>query len=78
MLQYSALDIVHLLAPTTLLLIAGSKAETRQQSEAAYEKASEPKELLVIDGAMHFDIYDKPEYVEPAVAKIDSFFRAHL
>jgi uncharacterized protein len=78
MLQYSALDIVHLLAPTPLLLIAGSKAETRQQSEAAYEKASEPKELLVIDGAMHFDIYDKPEYVEPAVAKIDSFFRAHL
>ena len=78
MLQYSALDIVHLLAPTPLLLIAGSKAETLQQSEAAYEKASEPKELLVIDGGMHFDFYDKPEYVEPAVAKIDSFFRAHL
>jgi uncharacterized protein len=78
MLQYSALDIIHLLAPTPLLLIAGSKAETLPQSEAAYEKASEPKELFVIDGGTHFDFYDKPEYVEPAVAKIDSFFQAHL
>ncbi len=78
MLQYSALDIVHLLAPTPLLLIAGSQAETLQQSEAAYQKAGEPKELFLIDGGTHFDFYDQPEYVEPAVAKIDSFFKAHL
>jgi fermentation-respiration switch protein FrsA (DUF1100 family) len=78
MLQYSALDIIHLLAPTPLLLIAGSRAETLQQSQAAYEKADEPKELFVIDGGTHFDFYDKPEYVEPAVAKIVGFFKAHL
>ena len=47
MLQYSALDIIRLLAPTPLLLIAGSLAETLQQSQAAYEKANEPKELFV-------------------------------
>jgi hypothetical protein len=35
MLQYSALDIIHLLAPTPLLLIAGAQAETLAQSEAA-------------------------------------------
>jgi fermentation-respiration switch protein FrsA (DUF1100 family) len=78
MLQYSALDIIHLLAPTPLLLIAGTRAETLQQSQAAYEKAQEPKELVVIDGGTHFDFYDKPDYVDPAVAKIDSFFRTHL
>jgi uncharacterized protein len=78
MLQYSALDIIHLLAPAPLLLIAGSRAETLQQSQAAYEKAHEPKELVVIDGGTHFDFYDKPEYVEPAVEKIDSFFKAYL
>jgi fermentation-respiration switch protein FrsA (DUF1100 family) len=78
MLQYSALDIIHLLAPTPLLLVAGSRAETLQQSQAAYEKAQEPKELVVIDGGTHFDFYDKPDYVDPAVAKIDSFFRTHL
>ena len=78
MLQYSALDIIHLLAPTPLLLIAGSRAETRPQSQAAYASANEPKELFIIDGGAHFDFYDKPEYVEPAVARIDSFFKAQL
>src|SRR5712691_13049845 len=62
MLQYSALDIVHLLAPTPLLLIAGSRAETLQQSQAAYANANEPKELFLIDSGTHFDFYDQPEY----------------
>jgi fermentation-respiration switch protein FrsA (DUF1100 family) len=78
MVQYSALDIIHLLAPTPLLLIAGSRAETLQQSQAAYADAGEPRELFVIDGGTHFDFYDQPEYVGPAVAKIDGFFKAHL
>jgi uncharacterized protein len=78
MLQYSALDIIHLLAPTPLLLIAGSEAETLSQSEAAYAQANDPKELFIIDGGKHFDFYDRPAYVEPAVAKIDTFLRAHL
>jgi fermentation-respiration switch protein FrsA (DUF1100 family) len=78
MLQYSALDIIGLLAPTPLLLIAGSRAETLAQSQAAYEKANEPKELFIVDGGMHFDFYDQPEYVEPAVAKIDSFLKASM
>lgn len=78
MLQFSALDIIPLLAPTPLLLIAGSRAETLPQSQAAYEKANEPKELYLVEGGTHFDFYDKPEFVEPAVEKIDSFLRTHL
>jgi hypothetical protein len=46
--------------------------------QAAYANAGEPRELFVIDGGTHFDFYDQPEYVEPAVAKIDGFFKAHL
>jgi fermentation-respiration switch protein FrsA (DUF1100 family) len=78
MIQYSALDTIHLLAPTPLLLIAGSAAETLQQSQAAYEKANEPKELFLVDGGKHFDFYDQPEYVDSAVAKIAPFFQKHL
>ena len=78
MLQFSALDIIQLLVPTPLLLIAGSRAETLVQSQAAYEKANEPKELYLLDGGTHFDFYDKPEYVGPAAAKIDSFLRTYL
>ncbi|SDT45381.1 alpha/beta hydrolase [Bradyrhizobium canariense] len=78
MLQFSALDIIQLLAPTPLLVIAGSEAETLAQSEAAYAKAREPKELFIIEGGCHFDFYDRPEYVDPAVIRIDKFLRAHL
>ena len=59
-------------------MIAGSRAETLPQSQAAYAQASEAKELFIIDGGTHFDFYDQPEYVGPAVAKIDSFLKAYL
>jgi uncharacterized protein len=77
MIQFSALDTVDLLAPTPLLVIAGDRAETRWQSEAVYARAQEPKELYLIEGGTHFDFYDQPEYVTPAIARIDSFFK-HL
>jgi uncharacterized protein len=43
-----------------------------------YERAQGVKDLLVIEGGMHFDVYDGPEYVGPAVNKINEFFRNHL
>ena len=78
MIQFSALDTVELLAPTPLLVIAGNKAETLGQSEAVYAKAQAPKDLFLIEGGTHFDFYDRPEYVTPALAKIDTFFKSHL
>ena len=45
------------------------------QTEDVYE---EPKELFVFDGGAYFELYDKPEYVELAVAKVGRFFQARL
>lgn len=78
MIQFSALDTVELLAPTPLLVIAGDKAETVGQSQAVYAKAHEPKQLYLIEDATHFDLYDRPEYVDPAISAIDAFFAKHL
>jgi fermentation-respiration switch protein FrsA (DUF1100 family) len=78
MIQFSALDTVELLTPTPLLVIAGDKAETLGQSEAVYAKAQEPKELHLIEGATHFDLYDQAAFLAPAIVKIDSFFKQHL
>jgi uncharacterized protein len=78
MIQFSAVDTADLLTPTPLLVIAGDQAETLWQSQALYDKAQEPKELNLIKGGKHFDLYDLPEYVTPAIAKIDSFFKQHL
>lgn len=78
MIQFSALDTIEMLAPTPLLLIAGTQAETPDQSQAAYAEAHEPKELFLIEGGTRFDFYDGPEYVGPTIAKIDAFLRYHL
>ncbi|MCO6011744.1 alpha/beta hydrolase [Actinoallomurus purpureus] len=34
--------------------------------------------LVVIDGATHIDLYDKDEYVTPAVAKLAEFLGKYL
>jgi fermentation-respiration switch protein FrsA (DUF1100 family) len=31
-----------------------------------------------VEGATHNDLYDKSEYVGPAVEKLTDFYRAHL
>jgi fermentation-respiration switch protein FrsA (DUF1100 family) len=77
-IAYYPLEHMELVAPRPVLLIAGERAETLKFSQAAYAKAQQPKELLVIPGASHFDLYDKPEYVTPAVDKLAEFFGEHL
>lgn len=67
-----------LISPRPVLLITGSRAETIKFSEAAYAQAKQPKELMVIPGASHFDLYDKMQYVTPAVNKLADFFTKSL
>jgi fermentation-respiration switch protein FrsA (DUF1100 family) len=66
------------ISPRALLVIVGSKADTVFWSREVYEKAKEPKELHVIEGATHIDLYDRPQFVTPAVAKLTDFFGRHL
>jgi fermentation-respiration switch protein FrsA (DUF1100 family) len=66
------------ISPRPLLVIAGSKADTLFWSRQVYEKAREPRELHVIEGATHIDLYDRPQFVTPAVGKLADFFGRHL
>jgi hypothetical protein len=75
MIQFSAIDTADLLAPTPLQVIAGSLAEPLDQSERFYKRAQGDKDLHIIEGGKHFDLYDLPGYVGPAVNKINEFFR---
>ena len=61
-----------------LLVIAGSKAGSLWQSKRAVELSNGPKELFVLEGAGHFDLYDNPVYIEQALAKMNSFFSGAL
>jgi len=76
--QYDAFAHQDWISPRPLLMIAGSDADTRYFSEEAIAQAKEPKELFLIDGASHIDLYDKDQYVTPAVAKLTEFFGKHL
>lgn len=72
---FTQLDTI---SPRPLLVIAGSKADTLFWGREVYEKAKEPKELFVVDGATHIDLYDKPQFVSPAVNKLKTFFHHYL
>jgi hypothetical protein len=74
MLAFSVYPLIPDLLTQPLLLIAGSIADTKIFSDQAYALSNGPKELFVIDGATHISLYDIPEYVDQAVAKLASFF----
>jgi uncharacterized protein len=67
-----------MISPHPLLMIAGTEADTRYFSEMAIEKAKAPKELFLIDSATHIGLYDKKQYVDPAVEKLNGFFNQYL
>ena len=72
---FSATDRVDTLLTQPLLLIVGSKADSIRFSKRFIDlAASKEKELYVIDGATHIDLYDKPRFVEPAATKLATFF----
>ena len=74
MLAFSTFNLLPDLLTQPLLLIAGSKADTKIFSDQAYELAKGPKELFVVEGATHIAMYDVPEYVDQAIARMVKFF----
>ena len=58
------------------VIVAGEKAHSRYYSEDAYAAASEPKELLIVPGADHVDLYDNMEKIP--FDKLEQFFNTNL
>ncbi|MDF0504644.1 alpha/beta hydrolase [Burkholderia cenocepacia] len=72
---FDAFRFIDTITPRPLLMIAGREAATSWMAVDAIARAHEPKELVWIDGASHNDLYDKRQYVDPAVSRIGDFFR---
>lgn len=64
------------ISPTPILLIAGENAHSRYFSEDAHAAAAEPKELMIIPGADHVDLYDRMDVIP--FDKLTAFFNQHL
>lgn len=69
---------IELISPRPLLLIAGSEADTLYMSQNAIGKAKEPRELHIVEGASHIDLYWKAEYVPKVAEKLTEFFTKHV
>ena len=64
------------ISPRPVLLIHGEKAHSRNFSETAYAAAAEPKELMIIKGASHTDLYDQVDKIP--FDKMTDFFGKNL
>lgn len=69
---------IETISPRPLLFIVGERAVSAYFSEDAYNRAAQPKELFVVPGASHVDLYDRPEYMAVSLPRLESFFRQHL
>jgi fermentation-respiration switch protein FrsA (DUF1100 family) len=76
MMRFRPFDHLDAISPHRLLLVAGETAHSRYFSEDAYKQASEPKELFIVPGAGHVDLYDRVDLVPRE--KLVSFFKANL
>ncbi|WP_205728629.1 alpha/beta hydrolase [Flavobacterium sp. J27] len=64
------------ISPRPILLIAGENAHSKYFSEDAYKAANEPKELLIIPGKVHTDLYDQVDVIP--FDKLETFFKNNL
>ena len=67
---------IELISPRPIMLIAGENAHSRYYSEDIYKMASDSKELVIVPGADHVDLYDRLDKIP--FDKLTSFFTQHL
>lgn len=63
---------IETISPRPLLFIAGENAHSREFSEDACRRAAEPKELHIVPGAGHVDLYDRTSLIP--FDKLEEFF----
>jgi hypothetical protein len=76
LLNFYPFNGIETIAPRPMLFITGSEAHSREFSEEAFRLAGESKELYVVPGAGHVDLYDRVDLIP--FAKLTAFFQLHL
>lgn len=80
-LAFDAFHLVEQLLTQPLQIITGEKLGafgSYHDGQELYRRATCEKDLLVIKGASHYDLYDIPQYVNQAVDKLVEFYGKHL
>lgn len=64
------------ISPRPVLIVTGEKAHSRYMAEESYHRLKDPKELVIVPGATHTDLYDQMALIP--FAKFTSFFQNNL
>lgn len=75
-MNFPLLHHLESISPRPILFIMGENAHSRYFTEDAYEMAAEPKELVIVPGARHIDLYDRTDMIP--FDKLESFFKKNL
>ncbi|MGE4442381.1 MAG: alpha/beta hydrolase [Desulfomicrobium sp.] len=75
-MNFPLMNYVEDISPRPILFIMGEKAHSRYFTEDAYKMAKEPKELVIVPGARHIDLYDRVDMIP--FDKLDDFFTKAL
>ncbi|WP_432840923.1 alpha/beta hydrolase [Dactylosporangium sp. CA-092794] len=81
MLAFDAFHLVEELLTQPLQVVVGNRIGSfgsYRDGQDLYHRAPGKKDLLVVDGASHYDLYDRPEHVDQAVTRLASFYAEHL
>lgn len=74
--QFPMAASIDMIAPRPIMLVHGENAHSRYYSEDVYKAASGPKELVIVPGADHVDLYDQVRLIPWDT--LTAFFRKHL
>ena len=78
---FDAFHLVEDLLTQPLQVIVGDRLGTFgsfADGQQLFARATCEKDLLVIEGASHYDMYDKEPYVDQAVERLASFYGKYL
>ncbi|HDX0838806.1 TPA: alpha/beta hydrolase [Stenotrophomonas maltophilia] len=79
---WDAFHLAEVLLTQPLMVVVGDKVggfgAYRDGCEIIGRAASKKKELVVVEGWSHYDLYDKPEPVGQALAKLIPFYKDNL
>ncbi|MFC0560949.1 alpha/beta hydrolase [Halalkalibacter alkalisediminis] len=75
-MNFYPFEDIETISPRPMLFVTGDEAHSIEFSQNAYERAAEPKELYLVPGAGHVDLYDRVELIP--FDKLESFFKEAL
>lgn len=80
-LAFDAFNLVEDLLTQPIQIIAGDVAGafgSAQEGKDLFARVKSEKDLYVVEGATHYDLYDQPGPTDKAVARLAPFYKKHL